>query len=253
MLPVFGLSLLFSVGLCVHAVRTGQPIYWLFIILMLQPLGGIVYLAAVIAPELIRGPTARRIGKSARETIDPGREYRQAKSDCQQSPSVNNQIRLAKAAAALGRHEEAEALYAKAAQGIHADDPVLLLGRATGLTELDRFAEALSLMDHLGLEERGRTPAAALTLARVYEGLGRMQEAETAYQWAAGRLPGLEGLARYAAFLAHVGRPAEAREIVTEMDTHVAKANPRFRKEARAWRDMAARTLSGREAGQAWP
>ena len=38
MLPAFGLSLLFSVGLCVHAVRSGQAMYWLFIILMLQPL-----------------------------------------------------------------------------------------------------------------------------------------------------------------------------------------------------------------------
>jgi hypothetical protein len=253
MLPAFGLSLLFSVGLCVHAVRTGQPMYWLFIILMLQPLGGIVYLAAIVVPELARGPTARRIGRTARETIDPGREYRDAKSDCDQAPSVNNKIRLAKAAAALGRHGEAESLYGEAAQGIHADDPVLLLGRATALAELGRFAEALPLMDRLGEEERGRTPAAALALGRVYEGLGRMREAETAYEWAAGRLPGLEGLARYAAFLAHDGRPAEAREIVAEMNTHVAKANPRFRKEAREWRDMAARALSRREAGEAWP
>lgn len=252
MLPAFGLSLLFSVALCVHVVRTNQAMYWLFIILMLQPLGGIVYLAAVIAPDLIRGPTARRLGANARETLDPGREYRQAKGACDQSPSVNNKIRLAKAAAAMGRPAEAEQLYADAAQGIHADDPVLLLGRATALAELGRFAEALPLMDRLGEEERGRTPAAALTLGRIYEGLGRTQEAETAYQWAAGRLPGLEGLARYAAFLAHSGRPAEAREMVTEMDSHVAKANPRFRKEARAWRDMAARALSGQEAGQAW-
>lgn len=253
MLPAFGLSLLFSIALCVHVVRTGQAMYWLLIILMLQPLGGIVYLAAVVAPDIMRGPTARRIGRSARETLDPGREYRQAKTACDEAPSVSNKIRLAKAAVALGRHAEAEALYAEAAHGIHSEDPVLLLGRAIALAELSRFAEALPLMDRLGEEERGRTPAAAMTLGRIYEGLGRFDEAETAYQWAAGRLPGLEGLARYAAFLAHTGRGAEAREIVTEMDTHVAKANPRFRKEAREWRDMAARALSGRETGPSWP
>ena len=43
MLPAFGLSLLFSIALCVHVVRTNQAMYWLMIILMLQPLGGLVY------------------------------------------------------------------------------------------------------------------------------------------------------------------------------------------------------------------
>lgn len=245
MLPAFGLSLLFSIALCVHVVRTGQATWWIFIILLLQPLGGVVYLAAVIVPELLGGPTARRIGQSARETLDPGREYRVAKAACDNSPSVNNQIRLARAAAAIGRHAEAENLYAEAAKGIHAEDPVLLLGRATAQVELGRFAEALGLMQTLNSQSETRTPAAALALGRIYEGLGRMREADDAYQWAAGRIPGVEGLARYAAFLAHTGRLPEARETLAEIDRHIAKANPPFRREARAWRDLAARALAG--------
>jgi hypothetical protein len=49
---------------------------------MFQPLGGVVYLLAVVLPELVRGPAAQRIGHSAREALDrierclsmPGRE-----------------------------------------------------------------------------------------------------------------------------------------------------------------------------------
>lgn len=245
MLPVFGLSLIFSVALCVHVVRTNQPMYWLMIILMLQPLGGIVYLVAIILPSLSGGPTARRIQRTARETLDPGREYREAKAACDDTPTVHNQMRLAKAAAGLGRHDEAEALYRAAAQGIHADDPALLLGRALALIELGRYPEALEQLDILGRDpDQGRTPVAALALGRAYQGLGRMTEADTAYQWAAGRLPGLEGLGRYAAFLARTGRKDEAREAVAEMDRRIERAAPQFRKDGRHWRDLAARALA---------
>ena len=245
MIPAFGLSLLFSIALCVHVVRTNQQMYWLMIILMLQPLGGIVYLVAIVLPALGGGPTARRAMQSARQTLDPTREYREARAANDLTATVHNQMRLAKAAAALGQHDEAEQLYAAAASGIHADDPVLLLGRATALLDLGRHAQALSLLDQLGKDaDQGRTPQTALALGRAYEGLGRMEEADTAYQWAAGRLPGLEGLARYAAFMSHTGRAAEANEALAEIDRRLASANPQFRREGRAWRDLAARAIA---------
>jgi hypothetical protein len=242
MLPAFGLSLLFSIALCVHVVRTNQPMFWLMIILMLQPLGGLVYLVAIVVPSLAGSTSTRRAVHSARETLDPGREYREARAANDEAPTVHNQMRLGKAAAALGRHDEAERLFAHAATGVHADDPVLLLGRATALVELSRPAEALPLLEKLG--EEGRTPQAALTLGRAYEALGCPAEADTAYQWAAGRMPGLEGLGRYAAFLARNGRAGEAREAIVEMDRRIASANPQFRREGRHWRDLAAQALA---------
>jgi hypothetical protein len=244
MLPLLGLSLLLSIALCVHVVRTGGQMYWLWIILMFQPLGGIVYFVAVVLPELFRGPTARRLGASAREALDPGREYREAKAQCEETPTVRNRMRLAHAAAALGRHAEAEALYRDSLHGVHADDPALLLGRANALLELNRPAEALEMLDLLGRDEgRGRTPAAALALGRAYEALGRTEEADRALQWAADRLPGFEGIARYAAFLARNGRAQEAREMLAEIDRRMTKLKPAFRKEARSWRDLAAQAL----------
>lgn len=246
MLPVFGLSLIVSVAMCVHVVRTNQSMYWLWIILAIPWLGALVYLFAVILPGLSQGPAARRLAQGAREAIDPTREYREARAACEDSPTVHNRMRLARAAAALGRHDEAQHLYGEAAQGIHAEDPTLLLGRAVSLIELGRDAEALDLLDRLGKDgDRGRTPAAALALGRAYEGLGRMSEADVAYEWAAGRLPGLEGVGRYAAFLARQGRRREAEDAIAEMDRRIAKANPQFRREGRAWRDLAVKAMAG--------
>ena len=245
MFGLIGLSLVFSVLLCVHVVRTGREMYWLFIILAFQPLGGVVYALINVLPDVFGGTTARRLSTAARETLDPTREYREAKTACDDAPTVRNQSRLAAAAMALGKPDEAERLYADAAQGIHAEDPALLLGRANALLELNRFAEALEVLEKLGKNEAdGRTPSAALALGRAYEGLGRVAEADTALQWAAERIPGFEGMARYTAFMARHGRRAEAEDCLADMDKRIARLNATFRKEARHWRDLAAKAVA---------
>ncbi len=246
-MPLFGgglLSLLISVALCVHVVRTNQQIFWIFVILFIPVLGSLVYLAAVVIPDMVGGTRAKRMGMAARDAIDPGREYRTAKAAMADTATVHNRMRLAAAAAALGRHAEAEQLYAGAAQGIHADDTTLLLGRANALIELGRASEALPLVDKLVQEQATRSPATALAQARVYEALGHYKEADAAYQWAAGRLPGLEALARYAAFLARTGRKSEAADSLAEIDRRIERSNPQFRRESRPWRDLAAQALA---------
>lgn len=244
MFGLFGLSLVFSILLCVHAVRTGREMYWLFIILMFQPLGGVVYLIVNVAPDLLGGSTARKLTQAARESLDPTREYREAKMACDDTPTVRNQSRLAAAAVALGKHDEAERLYAEAAQGIHAEDPALLLGRAKALLELERPKDSLEVLDRLGQDLDARTPAAAVAMGRTYEALGRVADADTAYGWAAQRMPGFEGLGRYAAFMARNGRRGEAEEAITEMDKRLAKLKGQFHREGRHWRDLAARALA---------
>jgi hypothetical protein len=197
-----------------------------------------------VIPEMAGGTKAKRMGMAARDALDPTREYRQAKAATDESPTVHNRMRLAAAAASLGRHTEAEQLYGEAMQGIHADDPALLLGRANALIELGRASEALPLVEKLTEEQGARSPATALAQARVYEALGQFAEADAAYQWAAGRLPGLEALGRYAAFLARVGRKTEAADNLAEIDRRIERANPQFRREGRAWRDLAAQALA---------
>jgi hypothetical protein len=245
LLPSFGLSLIFSIALCVHVVRTNQQLYWVFIILIFQPLGGLVYLIAIVLPEVFGGTTARRAAAAARTTLDPGRDYRLAKAAHDDSPTVANSMKLAAAAASLRRWDEAEALYRDAAQGIHAEDPTLLLGRANALLELGRPAEALAVLQVLAEKdpEQSRTPPATLALARAYEGLGRNAEAEPHYKSAAERLPGLEALARYAAFQARTGRRDEAKQTIEDIDRRIGRMSGTFRSEARAWRDLAAQAL----------
>jgi len=238
-------ALIFTIAMCVHVVRTNQQLYWIFIILIAPGLGALIYFVAIVLPDLLGGTTARRAAAAARTTLDPGGEYRRAKTAYDDSPTVANSMKLAHAAASLRRWDEAEALYRGAAQGIHAEDPTLLLGRANALLELGRPADALEVLQTLSAKdpEQGRTPPATLALARAYEGLGRNAEAEPYYKSAAERLPGLEALARYAAFLARSGRREEAKQTIEDIDRRIGRMSGAFRAEARAWRDLAAQAL----------
>jgi len=244
MLPLFSLSLIFSVLMCIHAVRTGRELYWLMIIIMLQPVGGLVYLFTQFLPEAMGNSGVRRLGQAARETLDPTKAYRDAKAASDDSPTVGNRMRLAQAAFELNRYDEAEQLFREAAHGIHEDDETLLMGRAQSLVELGRHDEALTVLDRLGeLGDKGRTPQAALAMARAQHALGRIAEADSAFAWSAERLPGLEAWARYAVFLNDTGRTAEAKEMLADLEKRCARTTSHFRKEARMWRDFAAERI----------
>jgi hypothetical protein len=229
----------------VHAVRTGRQQSWLWILIIGGSLGAAVYFFAVILPELMGGRTARTVGRAAQQALDPERDYRNALRALEDTPSLANRMRLAHAAAALGRWSDAEAQWALCAGGHGGDDPAVLMGHAEALLELGRAGEALTRLEHLrGLGgPEAKAPRTALAFARAYEALGRNKEADEAYRFAADRVPGLEAGGRYVAFMAKTGRREDAEIGFAELERRLAKIAPPLRPEARLWRDLAAKAL----------
>lgn len=233
-----------SIICAMHVVRTGQQMYWLWILVIGGPLGAAFYFFAVMLPDLMGGRTARNVGKVARQTLDPERDYRQALRALDDTPTIGNRIKVAQAAAALGRWSDAEAQWALCGDGHWGDDPVVLHGHADSLLELGQYENALKKLETLkALGREGETPRAALAFARAYEGLGRNDEADAAYRFAADRVPGLEAGGRYVAFMATVGRREDAEIGLAEIERRFLKISPPLRGEARPWRDLAAKAL----------
>lgn len=239
------LSYLPSLLCGVHVVRTGREMYWLWLFVIAPMLAPAFYFFAVLMPEMMGGRTARNVGKAARQAIDPERDFRNAMRALEDTPTVGNRMKIAQAAAALGRWSDAEAQWALAADGHWADDPAVLKGHAEALLELGRYADALKRLEQLRTQgSEGSTPQIALLFARAYEGLGRNDEADDAFRFAADRVPGLESGARYVAFMAKTGRRDDAEIGFGEIERRYSKISPQLRAEARIWRDMAANALA---------
>jgi hypothetical protein len=237
------LSYLPSLLCGIHVVRTGREMYWLWILVIAGPLGAAIYFFAILVPEWMGGRTARGVGKAARQALDPERDYRNAKTALEDTPTIGNRMRLANAAEALDRWPEAETQWALAAEQ-SPEDSAVLMGHARALLQLQRWQEALARLEQLkALGREGETPQATLAFARAYQGLGRNEEADAAYRNAADRVPGLEAGARYVAFMAKIGRKEDAEIGLAEIDRRLAKIAGPLRSEARIWRDMAARAM----------
>jgi hypothetical protein len=202
------------------------------------------YLFAVLIPEWMGGRTARGIGRATQQALDPDRDYRNAMRALEDTPTIGNRMKVAQAAAALGRWDDAEAQWAQCVDSHWAEDPAVLMGHANALLELGRYQEALTRLEQLKkLGREGETPVVALAFARAYEGLGRNQEADDAYRFAADRVPGLEAGGRYVAFMAKAGRREDAEIGLAELERRLSKIAPPLRAEARIWRDIAAKAL----------
>jgi hypothetical protein len=228
----------------VHVVRTGREMYWLWIFIIAPLLGPAFYFFAVLLPEMLGGRTARGVGKAARQALDPERDYRNALRALEDTPAVGARMKVAQAAAALGRWSDSEAQWAQCVTGHWAEDPAILMGHALALLELNKFSEALERLQQIkALGREGETPQVALAFGRAYEGLARADEAEDAYRFAADRVPGLEAGARYVAFMAKNGRREDAEIGLAEIERRLRKIAPPLRAEARVWRDMAAKAL----------
>ncbi|ANP47115.1 hypothetical protein [Candidatus Viadribacter manganicus] len=227
-----------------HVVRTGREMFWLWLFIIGPLIAPAFYFFAVLVPEWMGGKGARSVGKVARQALDPERDYRNALRALDETPTVGARMKVAHAAAALGRWSDAETQWALSAEGAWADDPSILMGHAISLLELGRFADALARLEKLkALGPEGKTPTVALAFARAYEGLGHNEEADDAYRFAADRVPGLESGGRYVAFMAKTGRRKDAEIGFAEIERRLAKIAPPLRPEARVWRDLAAKAL----------
>ena len=130
MSPIVLLSIVLQIGCAVHVIRTGRPMYWIFLLLIGSYIAVVVYLVAEVIPEMRNSPGARRAMRDARNRIDPARQKRRAAAQLDLADTADNRRRLAEESLHTGDFAHAEELYRSALPGMYTTDPHLMLGLA---------------------------------------------------------------------------------------------------------------------------
>ena len=214
-----GLHIVIALICAVHVVRSGQPLYWLFILFAFPLLGSIVYGVAVYLPNsrLERG-AVRAVGTAVR-AMDPTKALRLAQADFEHTPTAQNQMRLAAALFDDGQAEASAKRYEAALDGPFASDPDLRFGAARAYVECAGYAAAVVHLEQLRRSRpEYRREAVSLLLARSYAGLSRDAEARHEFESAITTFGTFETYAEFAIWALSTGDTAEAARLQAEMD-----------------------------------
>jgi len=193
-----GLHLLIALFFAVHAIRSGQNMYWLIILFSFPLLGSAAYCFAVYLPDSRLHHGARKAVATAAKALDPTRELREARAAFDYTPTAQNQMRLAVALLDAGLAEEATTNYEACLKGPFATDLDIRLGAARASYECKHFQQAI---DHLRLirsqDANYRAEQVSLLLARSLSESGHRQDAKSEFESALSRFGSFDSKAEY--------------------------------------------------------
>ncbi|MDR3387417.1 MAG: tetratricopeptide repeat protein [Rudaea sp.] len=242
------LLVLFSIALqiacAVHVVRSGRPLYWVWILFIGSYLAVIVYVIAAVVPDLRNDPRSRQAARRVLHTFDPERQRRMIKTRLEIADTVDNRRALAQECMRLGDYANAAELYRSVLKGVYATDATFLVGLAQAQTGSGDFAAAHETLDTLfSTNPDFRSTDAELLRARVLEAQGDLDAALEQYRTLALSYPGEEARFRYGALLKQRERFREARTVFREMLARSKHAPRYYRKKEKDWLDSAQREL----------
>jgi hypothetical protein len=240
-----GLHVVIALFCAVHAIRTRQQMYWLFILFAFPLLGSLVYLFGVYLPNSRLERSAMKAVSAAVKAIDPTREVREARAAFDDAPTAQNQMRLAAALLAAGDAAGAAQQYESCLRGPFASDAEIRFGAARAFVECQRYADALRYLEPLRLERADfRAEAVALLTARSLAGTSRAAEARTEFEAAEAKYGTYETKAEYAIWAHAVGD----RAVTQRLDPELEKISTRWNSLTRELNDPVLRRLSAARA-----
>lgn len=238
-------SLALQIACAVHVVRSGRPLYWIWILFIGSYLAVIVYLIVAVIPDLRNDPRSRQAANRVRDTIDPERRRRSIQQRLEVADTVDNRRALAEESMRLGDYANAVELYRSVLKGMYATDAGFLLGLAMAQANGNDFEGAQATLDTLFASNPGfRSADAELLRARVVEAQGDHDTALAHYRDLATSYPGEEARFRYGSLLKRRGRFGEARTVFRDMLTRAKNAPRYYKKKEKDWLDSAQRELA---------
>ena len=240
-MPILG-AILLLIQLCFayHALKTGRPYWWLFVIMGMPVAGCLLYYFIEVFPSSRESRSAEKAVRNLAKAFDPDKSLREHVANLEDCGSVDNRIALARSCMDRKMYREAISLYRSCLAGVHQSDPDIRFGLANAFVFAGDFKEAHAMALALRHSHASfRSPEVRLVSAKALEGLGRLDEALAEYRVLADTYAGEEGRWRYGALLHRMGRSAEASDVFHRMLRNASRMPEHYREAQQQWLTLA--------------
>ena len=240
-MPILGAIVLLIQGcFAYHALKTGRPYWWLFVIMGFPVMGCVLYYFIEVFPTSRESRKAEKAVRAIAKSFDPDKSLREHVSNLEDCGSVDNRIALARSCMERRMYPEAISLYRSCLNGVHATDPALRFGLASAQLGAEQFRDAYDTAQALRQSNASfRTPEVQLVAAKALEGGGQFDQALAEYRVLADVYAGEEGRWRYGALLVRMGRTSDAAEIFRRMLRNADRMPEHYREAQREWLTLA--------------
>jgi hypothetical protein len=230
--------------ICVlHAIKKGKDRSWIYIIVFIPFVGGIVYFFAEILPSLRSNGIIQTANEQVGNALFPARRIKELEQQIELADTYQNRILLGEAYAAAARYEDALAMFNKALTGIYKDDPFAIGKRALTYYVSGNHQKALQDFEHALAVAGKLNEKEQLIYAMILETMGKNNEALKAYEKAVMIATGLEAEYRQGKLIQKLGDENKAQDIFEHM-IRKAKSSPGyFRRKESKWINLAKEEL----------
>jgi hypothetical protein len=240
-MPVIGgVVILIQLCFAYHALKTGRPYWWLFVIMGFPVMGCVLYYFIEVFPSSRESRKAEKAARAVARAWDPERTLREKVADLEGCGSVENRVQLARACMNHRMYADAATLYRSCLNGVYENDPDIRFGLAGAHLMNGAYSVALPLAQKLRETHPSfRGSDVGMLLAKSLEGAGNLEAAAAEFKLLADTYPGEEGRWRYAALLAKLGRGADAQDLLRRMLRNAERMPEHYREAQGEWLTLA--------------
>ena len=246
-MPILGgIVLLIQFCFAYHALKTGRPYWWIFVIMAFPVMGCVIYYFVEVFPGSKEHRSANRAARAIARALEPDAELKKRAEELEVCGSVDNKLSMAAECMNHQMFVEAMKLYESCLNGAYATDGNILFGMSKAAVEAGQWDKAASSLAKLKTGSPKLRPLEVRLLeARVLEGLGDNDKALSAYRELINAFVGLEARFRYGALLSRLGKQEAAMEMFNEVVKQAKRFNSSIEEEER-WASAAKAAIAGR-------
>jgi hypothetical protein len=243
-MPIIGgIEIMLQLAVVYHAMKTGRPYYWIFIIMAFPIFGCLIYFLVEVMPGSRSERNLKRFGNDIAKAINPDRDMKRHAEELAICGSVENKLKLAGECVERGMFDEAIRLYESAREGQYVYAPDLLYGLSRARFFNGDYLDARKLLGELQHHApRYYVQEVALMKARAAAKFGDRSTARGEMESLLDNFVGLEARYRYAELLYEDGQAARAKAELERVIEHAQRF--KVSAEERTWAKLARQGLA---------